>query len=72
MLVLVMSHVMSLLHAVVVTHCSAVRILQETGNIFTLTVAKHAADFYGISYNIPSTKVSSLERHGDNHDDHQC
>ena len=50
----------------------AVRILQETGNTFTLTVAKHAADFYGISYNIPSTKVSSLERQGDHHGDHQC
>jgi len=45
--------------------------LQETGNTFTLTVAKHAADFYGISYNIPSTKVSSLDRHGDQQGDHQ-
>ena len=53
-------------------HTRAVRILQETGNTFTLTVAKHAADFYGISYNIPSTKVSSLERQGDHHGDHQC
>lgn len=67
------SHVMSSLHNMVsVTHYRAVRILQETGNTFTLTVAKRAADFYGISYNIPSTKVSSLERHGDHHGDHQC
>ena len=69
MLCNVLSHTQ---YMVVITHCSAVRILQETGNTFTLTVAKRAADFYGISYNIPSTKVSSLERHGDNHGDHQC
>lgn len=62
---------MSPLHGVTVTHYRAVRILQETGNTFTLTVAKRAADFYGISYNIPSTRVSSLDRHGDHHGDHQ-
>lgn len=66
-----MSYVVLLLLIVTVKHCRAVRILQETGNTFTLTVAKHAADFYGISYNIPSTKVSSLDRHGDHHGDYQ-
>lgn len=65
------SHVMSLLYTVTVTHYRAVRILQDTGNTFTLTVAKHAADFYGISYNTSSTKVSSLDRQGDHHGDHQ-
>ena len=63
--------VMPLLPMVTVTHYRAVNILQKTGTTFTLTIAKHAADFYGISYNIPSTKVSSLERHGDHHGDHQ-
>jgi len=43
----------------------AAKLLQKTGVTFTLTVAKHAADFYGISYNTPSTKVSTLDRHGD-------
>lgn len=47
----------------------AVRILQEAGNTFTLTVAKYAAQFYGMSSNIPSTNVSSLDRHGDHHNE---